>query len=43
MAGALPQGRQVIVPGASHAMNYTNPRHLARIIRAVAARSPAGG
>lgn len=33
MAKLLPRGRYVIIPGAPHAMNYTNPRQLARIIR----------
>ena len=39
MASDIPGGRAVIVPGAPHAMNYTSPRRLARIIRAVAAQS----
>jgi pimeloyl-ACP methyl ester carboxylesterase len=34
MAGRMPRGRAVIIPGAPHALNYTSPRHLARIIRA---------
>lgn len=34
MASRLPCGRAVIIPGAPHAMNYSSPRHLARIIRA---------
>jgi len=33
MATLLPRGRCLIIPGAPHAMNYTNPRQLARIIR----------
>lgn len=33
MAQLLPRGRCIIIPGAPHAMNYTNPRQLARIIR----------
>ncbi len=33
MADLLPRGRGIIIPGAPHAMNYSNPRQLARIIR----------
>ncbi len=33
MASMLPCGRAVIIPGAPHAMNYSSPSHLARIIR----------
>lgn len=33
MASAFPGGRAIIIPGAPHAMNYSNPRQLARIIR----------
>lgn len=33
MAKLLPRGRYIMIPGAPHAMNYTNPRQLARIIR----------
>jgi pimeloyl-ACP methyl ester carboxylesterase len=32
------QGREVIVPGAPHALHYANPASLARVIRTVAAR-----
>ncbi len=32
---ALPHGRAITIPGAPHAMNYSNPRQLARIIRVV--------
>jgi len=40
MTAHLPCGRAVIVPNAPHALNYTNPRHLARIIRAAAGDWP---
>jgi len=33
MAGMFPNGRVLIIPKAPHAMNYSNPRELARIIR----------
>lgn len=33
MALSLPRGRAIIIPGAPHAMNYSHPRQLARIIR----------
>lgn len=33
MASSLPRGRAIIIPGAPHAMNYSHPRQLARIIR----------
>lgn len=35
MAGMFPDGRALVIPKAPHAMNYSNPRELARIIRAV--------
>jgi len=35
MAQVLPRGRAIIIPRAPHAMNYSNPRELARIIRIV--------
>lgn len=41
MASRLPCGRAVIIPQAPHAMNYTSPRHLARIIRAAVGDWPA--
>ncbi|MBA2468918.1 MAG: alpha/beta fold hydrolase [Chloroflexia bacterium] len=34
LAARIPCGRAVIIPKAPHAMNYSSPRHLARIIRA---------
>ncbi len=33
MARMFPNGRALIIPKAPHAMNYSNPRELARIIR----------
>lgn len=33
MAEMLPHCRRIIIPAAPHAMNYSNPRQLARIIR----------
>ena len=41
MANAFPNGRAVILPGAPHAMNYSRPRDIARIIRLAA--SSCGG
>lgn len=40
MASRLPCGRAVIIPGAPHAMNFTSPRHLARIIRTAVGNWP---
>lgn len=40
MAAMMPRGRPVIIPGAPHAMNYTSPQHIARIIRAAAGNWP---
>lgn len=42
MAQALPRGRAIIIPGAPHAMNYSNPRQLARIIRIVVGMASKG-
>ncbi len=36
MAAMLPNARALIIPKAPHAMNYSNPRELARIIRVAA-------
>ena len=33
MARMFPYGRALIIPNAPHAMNYSNPRELARIVR----------
>lgn len=33
VAHLLPHGRLAVVPGAAHAMNYTNPLELARVVR----------
>lgn len=41
MASKMPCGRDVIIPGAPHAMNFTSPRHLARIIRTAVGDWPA--
>jgi pimeloyl-ACP methyl ester carboxylesterase len=38
MADEIEASRGIVVPGASHAMNFSNPHDLARIIRVVAAR-----
>lgn len=40
MAARLPRGRAVVIPNAPHALNYSSPRHLARIIRAAAGEWP---
>jgi len=40
MASRMPCGRAVIIPGAPHAMNFTSPRHLARIIRTAVGNWP---
>lgn len=40
MAGHLPEGRAVVIPKAPHALNYTNPRQLARIVRVAAGTWP---
>lgn len=40
MAGRLPCGRAIVIPGAPHAMNYTSPRRLAWIIRVAAGAWP---
>lgn len=42
MAEAFPRGRAIIIPGAPHAMNYSNPRQLARIIRVAVGMSSEG-
>ena len=34
IAARLPRGRLVVVPGAGHALNYSRPRDLGRIVRA---------
>ncbi len=36
MAAMIPNARALIIPKAPHAMNYSNPRELARIIRVAA-------
>lgn len=43
MAGSLPKGKAVIVPGAPHALNFSTPGDLAHLIRTVVAEvsSPA--
>ncbi len=33
VAGLLPEGRLVVVPGAAHTMNYAAPSELARVVR----------
>jgi pimeloyl-ACP methyl ester carboxylesterase len=38
MADEIEDSRGIVVPGAPHAMNYSSPRDLARIIRVVAGR-----
>ncbi len=38
MADEIEDSRGVVVPGAAHAMNFSSPRDLARIIRVAAAR-----
>ncbi len=39
MAEGMPCGRAIIIPHTPHAMNYTSPRQLARIIRVAARES----
>ena len=36
MADLMPNGRSIVIPRAPHALNYTSPRQLARIIRVAA-------
>lgn len=36
MTARMPCARTIVIPGAPHAMNYSSPRHLARIVRVVA-------
>lgn len=38
MATMFPNGRALVIPKAPHAMNYSNPRELARIIRVAVLR-----
>jgi pimeloyl-ACP methyl ester carboxylesterase len=40
MAGRFPNGRAIILPDAPHAMNYSRPCDIARVIRAVAGTGP---
>lgn len=37
MARSMPRGRQIVIPCAPHAMNFSNPRDLGRIIRVAVA------
>lgn len=42
MAPMFPKGRALIIPKAPHAVNYSNPRELARIIRVATADRDSG-
>lgn len=42
MAASMPRGRAIVIPGAPHAMNYSNPRQLGRIIRVAIGMSSRG-